>query len=190
MSRGDARRAAGTAEPAAAIEPAFEPVPVSFAALYADRFQPMVRLATLLCGRVEVARDVVQDAFVGLHVKWDRVDHPAAYLRRSVVNGCRSRARWERLRRGRASTAVPTTDLQPEELNDVLALLSARQRAAIVLRFYEQRSEAEIADLLGCRPGTVGSLVSRGLAVMRHHLADAAVGGGRTHPETEQPDGS
>ncbi|NND75032.1 MAG: sigma-70 family RNA polymerase sigma factor [Ilumatobacter sp.] len=158
----------------------FEAERVSFEALYADQFLPMVRLATLMCGRVEVARDIVQDAFVRLHVKWAGVDQPQAYLRRSVVNGCRSRARWERLRRGRVSSNVPTTQQQPEELNDVLALLSARQRAAIVLRFYEQRNEAEIAELIGCRPGTVGSLISRGLATMKHHLD--APGAGRSAP--------
>ena len=147
----------------------------SFEDLYADEFPAMVRLATLMCGRVEVARDIVQDAFVKLHVKWPGVDTPRAYLRRSVVNGCRSRARWERLRRGRPSKHEPATEQHAEEFNDVLMLLTPRQRAAIVLRFYEQRSEAEIAELLGCRPGTVGSLLSRGLARMRHELTGGPV---------------
>ncbi len=168
----------------------FEAEQVSFEALYGDQFLPMVRLATLMCGRVEVARDIVQDAFVRLHVKWAGVDQPKAYLRRSVVNGCRSRARWERLRRGRVARNVPTTHQQPEELNDVLALLTPRQRAAIVLRFYEQRNEAEIADLIGCRPGTVGSLISRGLATMKQHL-DAPVTGPRaSHDGLEPRNGS
>lgn len=162
----------------------------SFETLYAEQFLPMVRLATLMCGRVEVARDIVQDAFVKLHVKWAGVEHPSAYLRRSVVNGCRSRARWERLRRGRASADVPTTHQQPEELNDVLARLTPRQRAAIVLRFYEQRNEAEIAELLGCRPGTVGSLISRGLATMKQHLATTPDGPGATTDGSESRHGS
>ncbi len=144
---------------------------VSFEELYADQFLPMVRFATLMTGNADVARDIVQDAFVKLHVKWVGVDHPKAYLRTSVVNGCRSRARWERRRRGRSSAAEPVTEQAPEELNDVLARLNTRQRAAIVLRFYEQRSEAEIAEILRCRPGTVGSLISRGLAVMRNELS-------------------
>ena len=146
---------------------------VSFDELYADQFLPMVKFATLMTGNVDVARDIVQDAFVKLHVKWVGVEHPKAYLRTSVVNGCRSRARWERRRRGRPSTAEPVTEQTPEELNDVLARLNTRQRAAIVLRFYEQRSEAEIAEILRCRPGTVGSLISRGLAAMKSELSGA-----------------
>ncbi len=138
--------------------------------LYADQFVPMVRFATLMIGNVETARDIVQEAFVKLHVKWAGVDHPHAYLRTSVVNGCRSRARWEARRRGRRIEAEPTVEQAPEELNDVLARLTTRQRAAIVLRFYEQRSEAEIATILRCRPGTVGSLISRGLTTMKTEL--------------------
>jgi RNA polymerase sigma factor (sigma-70 family) len=149
---------------------------VSFEDLYDEQFLVMVRLATLMCGRVEAARDIVQDAFVKLHVKWRSVEYPKAYLRTSVVNGCRSRARWERLRRGKPSVVVPVAEQEAEDLNDVLALLTVRQRAAIVFRFYEQRSEAEIAELLDCRPGTVGSLISRGLATMKQELTIAPDG--------------
>ena len=143
---------------------------VRFDDLYTDQFLPMVKFATLMTGSVEIARDIVQDAFVQLHVKWPGIEHPQAYLRTSVVNGCRSRARWERRRRGRPVADEAVAEQAPEELNDVLARLNTRQRAAIVLRFYEQRSEAEIAAILRCRPGTVGSLISRGLAVMKHEL--------------------
>lgn len=144
----------------------------SFAELYGEQFLPMVRLATLMCGRAEVARDIVQNAFVALHGKWQRVEHPAAYLRRSVVNGCRSHARYERRRRGRVVDDERVTLPEPDELSDVLGSLPHRQRAAIVLKFYEHRTEAEIADILGCRPGTVGPLVSRGLAALRSALTD------------------
>ena len=146
----------------------------SFEDLYATQFVPMVRLATLLCGRVEVARDIVQDAFVALHVKWSGVEQPMAYLRQSVVNGCRSRARWDKLRRGQASTVEPWVEPEAAELNDVLARLPNRQRAAIVLRYYEGRTENEIADLLRCRPGSVGPLISRGLQSMRTELSGTA----------------
>ena len=144
-----------------------------FEQLYDDQFLSMVKFATLMIGNVEVARDIVQDAFVKLHVKWAGVDHPKTYLRTSVVNGCRSRARWEGRRRGRRVSDEPLDEQRPEELNDVLAQLSTRQRAAIVLRFYEQHSEAEIARILHCRPGTVGSLISRGLATMKHELTQS-----------------
>ena len=142
----------------------------NFEELYAHQFLPMVKFATLMTGNVEVARDIVQDAFVKLHLKWTGVDHPKAYLRTSVVNGCRSRARWEGRRRGRRRVDEQIDTQHPEELNDVLARLTTRQRAAIVLRFYEQHSEAEIAEILRCRPGTVGSLISRGLTAMKLEL--------------------
>ncbi len=145
---------------------------IAFETLYHEQFLSMVKFATLMTGNREVARDIVQDAFVRLHVKWAGVEYPKAYLRTSVVNGCRSRARWERRRRGRRLADEPTVEQRPEELNDVLARLSTRQRAAIVLRFYEQHSEVEIARILHCRPGTVGSLISRGLVAMKHELTE------------------
>ncbi|MEP1123643.1 MAG: sigma-70 family RNA polymerase sigma factor [Ilumatobacter sp.] len=149
-----------------------------FASFYDDQFVSMVRLATLTIGQPEVARDIVQDAFVGLHDRWNRVDFPKAYVRRSVINGCRSRMRWERIRHPLATT---TPGLDPgeravdqvvDEMTDVLAVLSVRQRAAVVLKFYEQRTEVEIADAIGCRPGSVGPLVSRALVKLRNELGD------------------
>ena len=143
----------------------------SFEDLYAAQFLPMVRLATLMCGRVEVARDIVQDAFVAVHVKWSSVGQPVAYLRQSVINGCRTRARWEGRRRGRPSEVEPSVEAEVAELNDVLGRLPHRQRAAVVLRYYEGRTEAEIAAILRCRPGSVGPLISRGLQAMRRELS-------------------
>lgn len=142
-----------------------------FAALYEREFGPAVRLAFLLCGSEEAARDVAQDAFVALHRKWATVGDPRAYLRRSVVNGTRS---WHRRRRTRDHTPLPVPDdvvQQPDELADVLARLPARQRAAVVLRYHHQCTHDEIATALGCRPGTVGSLLSRALTTLREELS-------------------
>lgn len=152
--------------------------PGDFAAFYDDQFLAMVRLATMTVGQPEIARDIVQDAFVRLHDKWDGVEFPKAYLRRSVINGCRSRVRWERVRhplRGSAPGLEPgdrAAEQAVDEMTDVLAALSVRQRAAIIFKFYEQRTEAEIADLIGCRPGSVGPLISRALTKLRAELAD------------------
>ena len=165
----------GDGEELVVLEPLRAAAVPSFEALYSDQFVPMVRLATLMCGRPDTARDIVQDCFVKLHVKWAGVERPVAYLRASVVNGCRSRARWERRRRGRARASEESTEQAPDELFDVLGTLPGRQRAAIVLKYYEQRTEAEIAEVLGCRPGTVGSLVSRGLRSLRTVLTDGGV---------------
>jgi RNA polymerase sigma factor (sigma-70 family) len=162
-----------TSDPGTAASGAMAP---TFDVVYAAEFLPLVRLATLMCGRVEVARDIVPDAFVALHRRWATVDQPSAYVRRSVVNGCRSHARWERRRRGRPVEDEPTAADEVTELFDVLARLPHRQRAAIVLRFYEGRSEAEIAEMLRCRPGTVGPLITRGLRAMRDELTTRAEG--------------
>lgn len=139
-----------------------------FASLYRQRYEAMVRLAYLLTGSNAVAEELVQDAFVKVHRNWDRAQAPAAYLRVAVVNACRSyhRRRYlERDRRPHAPDAVG--EFAPDEMWDALSGLRPRQRAALVLKFYEDLSEAEIADALGCRPGTVKSLISRGLDELR-----------------------
>ena len=140
----------------------------SFADLYRDTYADMVRLAVLLTGSVDVAQDVVQDAFVSVHRAWSRVREPRWYLRRAVVNACTSyHRRVFRERRAGARTGSTTVELGADELFDVLAMLPARQRAAIVLRYWHGLDEREIAHALGCRPGTVGSLLHRATARLR-----------------------
>lgn len=142
-----------------------------FTGLYEREFAGAVRLAYLLCSNQEVARDIAQDAFVALHRKWATVENPRAYLRRSVVNGSRS---WLRKRRTRDRTALPVPDdvvQDADELADVLARLPHRQRTAIVLRYHHQCTHDEIAAAIGCRPGTVGSLLSRALTRLREDLS-------------------
>lgn len=153
------------------VEPVAGSSPLTFSELYAEQFVPLVRTATLLVGRTEVARDIVQDSFVKLHVKWLTVRDPLAYVRRSVMNGCRSHARWERRRRGERSDLEPVDDLAVDHTLSALATLSHTQRAIIVLKFYEGRTEAEIAEIVGCRPGSVGPTVQRALIALRGALA-------------------
>jgi RNA polymerase sigma factor (sigma-70 family) len=172
MAMGDVivRDAGGRTEIEVEVEPTAVVTPVTFTELYTSQFQPLVRTATLLTGRVDTARDVVQDAFVRLHVKWPTVRDPLAYVRRSVVNGCRSHHRWERRRRGPRSTEEPSVELDVDHTVAALAGLSHVQRAVIVLKFYEGRTEQEIAEVLGCRPGSVGPTVQRALAKLREAL--------------------
>jgi RNA polymerase sigma-70 factor (sigma-E family) len=143
----------------------------AFAELYRAEHHRMLRVAVLLTSSTEVAQDVVQDAFVRLYRRWDGVRDPSGYLYRIVVNGCRShhrRAAREQQARERVSrSASSVVVLGADELQDALASLPYRQRAALVLRFYADHSEAETAEVLGCRPGTVGSLVHRGLAQLK-----------------------
>lgn len=136
----------------------------SLAELYRQEYVPMVRLAHLITGSNEVAEDVVQESFVKMYRNWDRATRPGAYLRMIVVNGCRSWHRRRRLERERMPRPVPEA-VEPEsrELLDALAGLGVRQRTALVLRFYADLSEADVARALGCRPGTAKSLVHRGL---------------------------
>ena len=140
---------------------------LSFIELYHESFGSMVRLAFALTGSRAGAEDLVQDVFVRVHAKWSRVQEPRAYLKRSVVNACSS-AQRRRARERHALQAVESSvELGADELFDALERLPYRQRAAIVLRFYEGMPDAEIAAALGCRVGTVASLVHRGLAELR-----------------------
>lgn len=144
--------------------------PTGFDQLYREQYGALVRLAALLTGSAAVAEEVVQDAFVRSRGALDVADRPAAYLRVAVVNGCRTFHRRRALalgRRPRAGVLAEAAEPELHELADVLAVLPARQRSVLVLRYYADLSEAEIAEVLGCRPGTVKSLAHRGLARLR-----------------------
>ena len=140
----------------------------SLAGLYGELYQPMVRLAYLLTGSVAVAEDLVQDSFARLHQRWDHVQKPSAYLRASVVNACRAFHRRTHRERARFTDLVGNdASAQTPMVLDALAGLPYRQRAALVLRYWEDRPDADIAEFLGCRPATVPSLVHRGLRALR-----------------------
>ena len=141
--------------------------PDALVELYRDEYGAMVRFAHLLTGSNEVAEELVQDAFVQLRRGWERAANPPAYLRVVVANNCRSWHRRRGLELRRQPSPTGPAELGADELWDAIQALPFRQRAAIVLRFYEDMSEAEAAAVLGCRPGTVGSAVHRGLARLR-----------------------
>jgi RNA polymerase sigma-70 factor (sigma-E family) len=150
--------------------------------LYAAHWRSLVRLSVLLVRDQGTAEEVVQDAYVALYRRWDRLrDHgqALAYLRQSVVNGSRSVLR----RRGtaqrwlaREAGAVPRLDVTADPADDnsrralvldTMAALPDRQREVLALRYYLDLSEAEIADALGIAAGTVKSHASRGAEAMR-----------------------
>lgn len=161
----------GAAEPLVAASALPQDRWAAFGEFYALEYQRMVRVAVLVTGSIETAQDVVQESFVGVWRRWGQLGDPAGYLYRSVVNGCRSHhRRAAREQRFKALTSsLPATSAAPvrSELLDALAALPYRQRAALVLRFYDDLSEADTAAVLGCRPGTVGSLVHRGLEQLK-----------------------
>lgn len=140
----------------------------------------LLRTAYLLTGDGAAAEELVQDTLVRLYPKWHLVlaaDAPLAYVRRSVANGFVNHAR----RASRREFAVeflpeaPDDHDRPGQFDDrdelwaMLRTLPERQRAALVLRYFHDLADAEIADALDCRVGTVRSLISRGLAALREH---------------------
>jgi RNA polymerase sigma factor (sigma-70 family) len=114
-----------------------------------------------MVGSPEQAQELTHDAFARLYERWERLDNPGAYLRTTVINGCRDSLRRRLLAERERRARRPDAQLGADHLIDALAMLPHRQRAAVVLRYYEDRSEADIANLLGVRPGTVKSLLSR-----------------------------
>jgi RNA polymerase sigma-70 factor (sigma-E family) len=145
----------------------------SFGAFYRREYDQAVRLAWLLTGSQPVAEDVVQDAMAAVYRAFGRVESPNAYLRRAVVNTARSWHRDERRLRERVTLlARERSALEPgdAELLDAIGRLPYRQRVVIVARYWGGWSEAEIAQSLGCRPGTVKSLASRALNGLRREV--------------------
>jgi len=140
------------------------------------------RLALLLTGDEHAAQDLVQVSLAKLYLAWDRLDdrdHIDAYARKILVN--EHRTAWRRPWRRREVV----TDSPPDRAGPVVeydgtrdavwsfvASLPPRQRAVIVLRYYEQLTEAEIAEVLGVSPGTVKSQASRAIAALRTRLPE------------------
>jgi RNA polymerase sigma-70 factor (sigma-E family) len=150
-----------------------------FNAVYAGHYASLVRLACLTTGSLPAAEDLVQDAFVEWCRRGARVREPVPYLRRAVVSRCTSWVRRRRLERrhahppGDEATGWPAGwdgGADAAAIRAALARLTARQRAAVFLRYYLDLSEHEIADALDCRPGTVKSLLHRGLAAIKEDL--------------------
>jgi RNA polymerase sigma-70 factor (sigma-E family) len=156
-------------------------------ALYQAHGVGLIRLAVVMLGDRPAAEDVVQEAFFGLYRRWDHLDDPGnalRYLRSSVLNGCRSVLRNRgrlHLRLGQEPSrldsveSAESTALVGEEHRAVLAALRRlpdRQREALVLRFYLELSEAEIAQAMDISQGTVKSTVSRALAALGRLLGE------------------
>ena len=150
-------------------------------ALYRAQAVGLIRLAYLMLGDRAAAEDVVQDAFCGLYRRWDRLTDPSSalpYVRSSVLNGCRTALRRRALGRrvteyqppsGSAEAAVRSRE-EREEVMRAVRQLPDRQREALVLRFYLDLPEPEIARVMGIRPGTVRSATHRALKALGHLL--------------------
>ena len=150
--------------------------------LYAAQYRALVRLATLLLRDVGAAEEIVQDSFVAMHGSWRRLrdhDRALAYLRQAVVNRSRSALRHRTVEQRHAPAPMPDhasaehgalEALERDDLIRALQRLPRRQREVLVLRYYVDLSEAQIADAIGISRGAVKSHASRGMAALRLSL--------------------
>ncbi|MCW7942631.1 RNA polymerase subunit sigma-24 [Streptomyces hygroscopicus] len=162
-------------------------VSTDFAAYSAAAWSPLVRTAHLLTGDFHEAEDLVRTTLAEVYSRWRRVprDDVDFHVRRSLVRNNLGRIRRRRVARTPALLPIP---LLPEPMRrrdarhtepverrtaaaEALATLPARQRTVLVLRYWDDLTEAEIAELLGCSPGKVRTHVRRGLAALRAHPA-------------------
>jgi RNA polymerase sigma-70 factor (sigma-E family) len=150
--------------------------------LYATHWHQLVRLATLLTRDASIAEELVQDAFVALHRRWDSLTEPSAahgYLRTTVINNARSALRHRGVEE-RYRQPGPPEPAGPEEralratedarVLGALRTLSRRQQEVLVLRYYADLSEQDIAHTLGLSRGAVKSHAHRGLAALKAAL--------------------
>ena len=134
---------------------------------------PMVRLATLMVGSRAIAEEVVQDAFASVSERWKGLERPGAYLRTSVVNGCSQTLRRRSVEDRHRPATLKTPGEIPErliELRSALDRLTDRQRIVVVLRYFVDIPDEEIARILDVKPSTVRSLAHRALSALRKEL--------------------
>lgn len=146
-----------------------------FDAFVRARHPALLRYGTALTGNPHSAADLVQDALERTGLAWTRVQQqgdPEGYVRRVMAN--QNVSTWRKLRRERLVPETPEIPYDEQPADDVmwhtLAQLPRRQRTVLVLRYYEDLSELEIARVLGIAPGTVKSQASKGIATLRAAL--------------------
>jgi RNA polymerase sigma-70 factor (sigma-E family) len=152
-----------------------------FDAFAASRWPGLVRLAYGLTGDRWTAEDIAQTALARAYVSWWRVGRaqdPDAYVRRILINASNRRFRKRRVSEQAADAPEPLADDSSQTIGDRALLVTAlralgpRQRAVIVLRYWEDLTDTQIAAALGCSPGTVRSQLSRALARLREILGE------------------
>jgi RNA polymerase sigma-70 factor (sigma-E family) len=151
-------------------------------ALYGEHYRALVRLAALLVRDIATAEEVVQDSFIAMHASWRRLrdtDKALSYLRQAVVNKSRSVLRHRVVMDRNAPKPPPDVAsaeqgaislLERSAVIAALRKLPVRQREAIVLRYYADLSEAQIASTMGISRGAVKSHTARGMAALRTGL--------------------
>ena len=143
-------------------------------AVYSRLYAPLARLAYLLVDTRELAEEAVQEAFAKAYPRWRRIEQPEAYLRTSVVNACRKVQRRRELVRRTPLAAVadaPAAGDLADHVADVVRALPPTMREAVVLRYYLQLTDAEIARTLDIAVGTVKSTLNRARHQLRRQLS-------------------
>ena len=146
---------------------------VAFDAFVTARLPHLLKLGRALAGDEQRGADLVQDALERALPRWRRLDDPEGFVRRAMVN--RSISVWRKVRRERPLPELPPDAARPDRPHDhelfaAVRRLPPRQRAVIALRYYEDLTEAQTAEVLGCSIGTVKSQAHRALAVLRADL--------------------
>ena len=148
--------------------------------LYVRHLPGAVRVASLITGDADLAQDIAHDAFLRSVGRFRHLRQPEAfeaYLRRAVVNVCTSHFRRRKIEaaylRGEARGAAPAEGPdhgRRDELRVALSALPARQRAAVVLRYYADLSEHQAGEALGCSEAAVRSMVARAMETLRERI--------------------
>ncbi len=156
----------------AAITAAKWPSSGAFEECYTRAYPSLVRLALVTTRSLPIAEEIAQDAFAELWQHRQAVREPEAWLRRVVTR--RSVSWLRRVVVERRVQARPADPAMPESVTDFLAHLTdltPRQRVVVFLRYHEDLSEQDIAQVMGCRPGTVKSLINRALTRLREETS-------------------
>ena len=150
-------------------------IPLTFEDLFADQHQRLFRALYLIVGNTHEAEELMQDAFLHVLERWDRIEDPAGYLYRSALNSTRSRFR--RLKLSAKRTLTPGQPEDPfaavdlrDEMVRALREIPERQRAALVLLDLLDYQSEDAAQVLGITAATVRSLASHGRAAMKLSL--------------------
>jgi RNA polymerase sigma-70 factor (sigma-E family) len=183
VKREDLGAAAAVSLPGLPAHLALDDAATAVTELYQDAALNLIRLAYVMLSDRQAAEDVVQEAFCSLYRRWDDLadaDKARQYVRTSVLNGCRSVLRRRVVRNRRVIYELPSPSAEAavlggeerDEVTRAVDELPRRQREVLVLRFYLNVTDEEIAELMGVRPSTVRSTIHRALESVSRTLKE------------------
>ena len=144
-----------------------------------SEWRQLINLTYRLLGSLAEAEDAVQETLTRLYPRWARVqqaDHPLAYVRRSLINTYLNSVRSTSAREFVGLDSADRGAGDRDQIRRLIRQLPERQRVALVLRYFDDLTDREVARAMGCRPGTARSLISRGLSAVRATLSPSQLG--------------